>query len=93
MAERGQIYVFILSLSYVVSCAEAPYCYLLASSIRKITRMQRLSACRILRATKQTLVKYDTEKFFTKISTHIRILVLWIWFQNDLDTRDETPVP
>ena len=93
MAERGQIYLFILSLSYVVSCAETPYCYWLASSIRKITIMQRLSACRIMRATKQTFVKYETEKFLTKISPHIRILELCIWFHSDLDTRDQKPVP
>jgi hypothetical protein len=51
-----------------------PYCYLLASSIRKVTRMQRLSACRILRATKRTPVKYDTENFLLKL---VHIFEFW----------------
>ena len=74
MAERGQIYLFILSLSHVVSCAEGSFCYLLASSIRKVTRMHRLSACRILRATKRAFVKYDTEKFLLKL---VHIFEFW----------------
>jgi hypothetical protein len=51
-----------------------PYCYLLASSSRKVTRMQRLSVCRILRATKRTFVKYDTEKFVLKL---VHIFEFW----------------
>jgi hypothetical protein len=62
------------------------YCYLLASSIRKVTIMQRLSVCKILK----TIVKYSTEKY---MDSYIRIWVRWIWFQSDMDTGDQTSVP
>jgi len=51
-----------------------PCCYLLASLIRWVTRMQRLSACRNLRATKRTCVKYDTGKFLLKL---VHIFEFW----------------
>jgi hypothetical protein len=58
------IFFLFLTLSLVL---RFPYCYLFASSTRKVKRMQRLSACRILRNRKWTFVKYDTENFLLKL--------------------------